>query len=84
MSIQLWSAKGDHWFVDKELDVNVGRAWQENGQWMVQVTDDHREIVRDLKDAIRVFFRVYRQRNVIMGPASAATAHQREASVFGT
>ncbi len=73
MSIQLWSSKGDHWFLDKSLDVNVGRAWQEGSQWFVQVTDrydDRRETVRDLKDAIQVFFRLYRRRNVIMGPGS--------------
>ena len=69
MSIQLWSAKGEHWFFDKSLGVNVGMAWQENGQWMLEVID-HRVTARDLKDAIQVFFRFYRRRNVIMGPGS--------------
>jgi hypothetical protein len=54
MSIQLWSGKGNHWFVDKAFDVNVGRAWQEGKQWNLQVCD-RQETVRDLKDAIRVF-----------------------------
>ena len=73
MSIQLWSAKGDHWFLDKSLGVNVGRAWQEGGQWKVQVTNRYEgtyQTARDLKDAIRVFFELYRRRNVIMGPGS--------------
>jgi hypothetical protein len=36
MSIQLWSQKGHHFFIDKTLDVHVGDAWQEEGQGSVQ------------------------------------------------
>jgi hypothetical protein len=52
MSIQLWSARRDHCFLDKDLDVNVRQAWQEAGQWKVQV-NDKRYSVKDLKDATR-------------------------------
>ncbi len=70
MSIQLWSQKGHHFFIDKALDVQVGEAWQGEGQWRVRVSDDRHGTAKDLKDAIRVFFELYRRRDVRMGPGS--------------
>jgi hypothetical protein len=71
MSIQLWSSKGQHFFVDRALGgVQVGQTWEENGgQWKVEVNDDY-VAAKDLKDAIRIFMHLYRRRYVQLSPAS--------------
>lgn len=85
MSIQLWSSKGQHFFVDTELyGVQVGQAWEEtSGHWKVEVNDDY-VTAEDLKDAMRIFMHLYRRRLVQVSPVGqVAKVHLRADFVFG-
>src|SRR5262249_47720911 len=72
MSIQLWSSKGQHFFVDTEhYGVQVGQAWEEtSGHWKVEVNDDY-VTAEDLKDAMRIFMHLYRRRLVQVSPGTS-------------
>jgi len=84
MSIQLWSSKGQHFFVDTELyGVQVGQAWEEtSGHWKVEVNDDY-VTAEDLKDAIRIFMHYTDAGSCKLALGQVAKVHPRADFVFG-
>ena len=72
MSVQLWSSKGQHYFFDTVVRVQVGQAWEErSGHWKLEVNDDYVP-AKDLKDAIQIFMHQYRRRLVRVSPGTSS------------
>jgi hypothetical protein len=71
MALELWIGNGGHWFVDTDLGVQVGQAYEQaDGSWCVEVNDRSLP-VRDLETAKRTFAEQYDPKKVATSPLSA-------------
>jgi hypothetical protein len=70
MTLELWSNKSGHWFVDTDLDVQVGQAGQRpDGTWDLEVNDEFLT-APDLDSVMRVFVEHYDATLVQLSPMS--------------
>jgi hypothetical protein len=70
MSLEMWSNESGHWFIDTDLEVQIGQAHQlPDGTWELEVNDNSLT-APDLDTVMRLVVENYDPSLVEMGPLS--------------